>query len=97
MRSQIESLESALDADRNPIASHIRNEYKEAARREALLRQDCETQARIIGEQAERAIQYNILKREATRRGKFTMRCCNVSQQALPSLGPLLNAVLDSL
>ena len=65
MRSQIESLESALGADRNSIASRIRNEYKEAARREALLRQDYETEARIIGEQAERAIQYNILKREA--------------------------------
>jgi capsular exopolysaccharide synthesis family protein len=64
VRAQIEALESALHSERNAIVTRIRNDYQEAARREALLRQDYDTQARIVGEQAEKAIQYNILKRE---------------------------------
>jgi capsular exopolysaccharide synthesis family protein len=64
VQAQIESLEAALLSERDSIVARIRNEYDEAVRREALLTQDYETQAQIVGEQAERAIQYNILKRE---------------------------------
>jgi capsular exopolysaccharide synthesis family protein len=64
VRAQIEALEAALLDERGSIVKRIRNDYEEAARRESLLRQDYETQARIVGEQAESAIQYNILKRE---------------------------------
>ena len=65
VQAQIEALESALRNERNAIVTRIRNDYEEAARREALLKQDYDTQSRIVGEQAEKAIQYNILKREA--------------------------------
>lgn len=64
VRAQIEALGAALVSERDSIVTRIGNEYDEAVRHDALLRQHYETQARIVGEQAEKAIQYNILKRE---------------------------------
>jgi capsular exopolysaccharide synthesis family protein len=64
LEAQIASLESALDKERSAIIKRIRNEYDEALRRENLLAADYASQARLVTLEAEKAIQYNILKRE---------------------------------
>ena len=49
---------------RADILQGIRNEYEEAARRERLLLTDYQHQTGVVTDQGEKAIQYNILKRE---------------------------------
>jgi capsular exopolysaccharide synthesis family protein len=62
--AQIATVEAALVQERSAVVQRIRNDYEEAVRREKLLDLDYMRQARLLGEQSEKAIQYNILKRE---------------------------------
>jgi succinoglycan biosynthesis transport protein ExoP len=62
--AQIESLQSSLQSERATIVQRIRNEYDETARREKLLSDNYADQARLINHEAEKSINYNILKRE---------------------------------
>lgn len=62
--AQIASLRDALEAERKAVEEHARSEYEEAARREKLLAANYNTQGRLVNHEAEKAIQYNILKRE---------------------------------
>ena len=62
---QIESLMVSLDTERQQIVQRIKNEYEEAARKELLLRQAYDEQARIVTGRNEESIQYGILRREA--------------------------------
>jgi capsular exopolysaccharide synthesis family protein len=64
VEAQIEALEAALQSERGAIVTRIRNDFEETTRREALLKGDYDAQARLVNEQAEKAIQYNILRRE---------------------------------
>ena len=64
VQAQIASLETALKSERAAIINRIKNEYDEGMRREKLLTTDYANQSRLVSEQAEKAIQYNILKRE---------------------------------
>lgn len=62
--AQVQSLTHALDRERTMILGRIRNDYNEAVLRESLLKAAYAAQSRIVTDQAEKGIQYNILKRE---------------------------------
>lgn len=64
VQAQISSLEKSLANERDQILRRIRNEYEEAMRKERLLQADYDKQTRLVTVLGEKAIQYNILKRE---------------------------------
>jgi capsular exopolysaccharide synthesis family protein len=64
VQAQIEEVEGALRKERASLVNRIRNEYQAALRRERLLLSAYEAQTKLVSEQAEKAIQYHILKRE---------------------------------
>ncbi|MBI3665301.1 MAG: polysaccharide biosynthesis tyrosine autokinase [Acidobacteria bacterium] len=64
VEAQIAEIEATLRKERNNIVTRIRNEFEAARRREKLLATAYARQAQLVSEQAGKAIQYNILKRE---------------------------------
>ncbi len=64
IEAQIAPLEAAQDRERADILRRIRNEYNEALRKEKLLTADYAAQREVVTGEGEKAIQYNILKRE---------------------------------
>ncbi len=64
VQAQIAPIESALTAERDAILERIHNDYTTALGRERLLQVDYAAQSKIVTDQAEKSIQYNILKRE---------------------------------
>lgn len=64
VQSQIAELEKAVRTERSHVVDRVKNEYQAAARRETLLGEQYETQARLVTVQAGKSIPYNILKRE---------------------------------
>jgi capsular exopolysaccharide synthesis family protein len=64
VEAQIVALESSLSQQRSDILLRIRNEYDEAVRREKLILADYRDQTGVVTDQSEKAIQYNMLKRE---------------------------------
>jgi polysaccharide biosynthesis transport protein len=64
VNAQISSIEKSLAKERDQILRRIRNEYEEAMRKERLLQADYDKQTRLVTVLGEKAIQYNILKRE---------------------------------
>jgi polysaccharide biosynthesis transport protein len=64
INAQIAPLQAALEKDRKDILDRIRNEYDTAVRRENLLRAEYAEQSRIVTDQGEKSIQYNLLNRE---------------------------------
>ena len=62
--AQVAALESALAEERSHVIIRIQNDFETSLRREKLLADDYANQARLVSEQAGRAIQYNIYKRE---------------------------------
>ncbi|MBI4874080.1 MAG: polysaccharide biosynthesis tyrosine autokinase [Acidobacteria bacterium] len=62
--AQIATLEAAREKARAAILKRIRTEYQNARRQESLLAANYERQARLVSQEAEKAVQYNILKRE---------------------------------
>lgn len=65
VEAEIATLQTAFDASRSNILARIKNDYQEAMRKERLLSSTYDTQTRVVVGQSEKAIQYNILKREA--------------------------------
>ncbi len=65
LRAELETLQESFSQDRAEVLSRMKNEYEGALRREQLLARDYDVQAKQVAGQGERAIQYNILKREA--------------------------------
>jgi polysaccharide biosynthesis transport protein len=65
VEAEIATLQAAFEASRSNILARITNDYQEATRKERLLSSTYDTQARVVVGQSEKAIQYNILKREA--------------------------------
>jgi hypothetical protein len=57
-------LQAAIDRNRTDIVARIKNDYTDALRRETLLAANYDSQTREVTGQGEKAIQYNILKRE---------------------------------
>jgi len=64
VQAQIKAVEQSIARQRTDILQGIRNEFDEAMRRERLLLADYRQQTGIVTDQGEKAIQYNILKRE---------------------------------
>ena len=62
--AQIASLEKSLERERTQILRRIRNEYEEAMQKEKLLQSTYDKQTRLLTVLGEKAIQYNIMKRE---------------------------------
>jgi capsular exopolysaccharide synthesis family protein len=65
LKKQMEILKSRLDGEISKIAAGIKNDYESGLKRERLLRQAFEQQKKKAMQMKEKAIQYNILKREA--------------------------------
>jgi capsular exopolysaccharide synthesis family protein len=64
VEAEIEAMEAALQREREAIVRRIHNDYDEALNREKLLAADYGAQTKLVTDQGERSIQYNILKRE---------------------------------
>ena len=65
LKKQMDILRARLDGEIGKIAAGIKNDYESSRRRERLLRQAFEQQKKKAMQMKEKAIQYNILKREA--------------------------------
>jgi len=65
LRKQVASVEKRLEAETQKVINGIRNEFESSRRKEALIRAAFEEQKTRVMAMKERAIQYNILKREA--------------------------------
>ena len=65
LRKQVASVEKRLEAETQKVINGIRNEYESSRRKEALIRAAFEEQKTRVMAMKEKAIQYNILKREA--------------------------------
>jgi polysaccharide biosynthesis transport protein len=63
-QAEVAVLEGAFQRTRADILQRIENDYREATNREALLATAYDEQTREVSGQDEKAIQYNILKRE---------------------------------
>lgn len=84
--AQLASLKNSIESMRGQILHRIRNEYEEAARKERLLQDDYLRQARLVSSQSEKAIQYNILKREVdTNRQLYEAMLQRVKESSLAS------------
>jgi capsular exopolysaccharide synthesis family protein len=64
VEAQIAPLEAALQKERSSIVDRIRHDFEAAQRREKLLIAEHAIQSRLVNDQTERSIRYNILKRE---------------------------------
>jgi len=64
VEAQIASLESDLLRERAAIIKRIKNEYDEALQKERMLAVDYAAQTQQVTQEAEKSIQYNIMKRE---------------------------------
>ena len=64
IEAQIGPLQAEFNTERKSLIDHIHNDYEAAARREALLRADYEAQTHVVTDQAQKSVQYSILKRE---------------------------------
>jgi len=64
IQSQIDEIEATLKEERQRAANKITNEYFAALRREGLVKEALEGQQKQVNLIAEKAVQYNILKRE---------------------------------
>ena len=62
--AQYSILQAAFERERGAILKRIRNDYDESVRKERLLAAGYSSQAKLVSGEGERAIQYNILKRE---------------------------------
>jgi capsular exopolysaccharide synthesis family protein len=65
LKSQMETVQKRLDSEINKIIKGIKNDYESCLRKESLLRQAFTQQKAKVMEMKDKAIQYNILKREA--------------------------------
>ena len=86
LRAQVAAVESAFQRERDAILKAIRNEYEDALRQEKLLQAEYTRQAARVSEESERAIQYNILKREAeTNRQLYDTMLQHVKEASIAS------------
>jgi succinoglycan biosynthesis transport protein ExoP len=62
--AELQSLQTAFDRNRADVLSRIRTDFEEASRKERLLSSAYDKQTADVTGQGEKAIQYNILKRD---------------------------------
>jgi capsular exopolysaccharide synthesis family protein len=63
-QAELAALEGVFSRERASIVVRIRNDYKEAARKETLLAGAYDAQTGVVSSQGQKSIQYSILKRE---------------------------------
>ncbi|QOY86260.1 GumC family protein [Paludibaculum fermentans] len=86
VEAQLASVEQSLARQRGDILARIKNEYEEAARREKLLLGSFKEQTGVVTDQSEKAIQYNILKREVdTNRALYDSMLQKLKEASLAS------------
>lgn len=86
VEAQVASVAKRLEQQRADILKRIKNEYDEALRREKLLEADYRLQAGLVTDQGDKAITYNILKREAdTNRQLYDSMLQRVKESAISS------------
>src|SRR5262249_37071798 len=64
VEAQLEEVEIALAKERSNLTQGMRNEYDAALHNEKLLQRAYADQSKLVSQQAAKAVQYNILKRE---------------------------------
>jgi len=64
VQAQIDTTVAELKKARKTVLSRMANQYQAAVKREALLNEQLVEQRRVVSQQAEKVIHYNILKRE---------------------------------
>jgi succinoglycan biosynthesis transport protein ExoP len=64
VEAQIEEVQASFDRDRASIIARIKTDYDQALSRERLLTADYARQTGLVTSDAEKSVQYNILKRE---------------------------------
>jgi polysaccharide biosynthesis transport protein len=64
VQAQIDELKSAMERERSNVVRRVGNEYSAALRRETLLTQARDVQAKVVADQSEKAIHYDTLKRD---------------------------------
>ncbi|HTB93130.1 MAG TPA: polysaccharide biosynthesis tyrosine autokinase [Candidatus Sulfotelmatobacter sp.] len=64
VQAQIDELKSVMQHERSNVLHRIGNDYSAAMRRETLLSNAREAQAKIVADQSEKAIHYDTLKRD---------------------------------
>jgi len=86
VRAEIESLESAIENKRTQIVSRIDNELQESQRREQLLAAAYAKQARLVTDDSEKSIQYDMLKHEVdTNRQIYQVMLQRVKESSIAS------------
>jgi capsular exopolysaccharide synthesis family protein len=65
LKNQVDTIQKRIDAEVEKIVTSIKNDYESSLRRESLLRAAFQRQKTRAMEMKQKAIQYNILKREA--------------------------------
>jgi succinoglycan biosynthesis transport protein ExoP len=64
VQAQMTELEDSLEKERHNVVSRITNDFRISERRERLISVEYEKQLLVVGDQAGKAIHYNVLKRE---------------------------------
>lgn len=64
IQAQIAPLEAAFEKERAAILNHFQTDYQAAQGHERLLRSDFTSQTAVLTDQADKSIQYNILRRD---------------------------------
>lgn len=64
VRAQIKAVEDAFTETRDAVLGRIESEYKQAVRSEEVIREQFSRQARLVADQAEKATEYNIHRRD---------------------------------
>ena len=64
VQAQINELQAQIQKERTNVLGRIQNEYSAALRRERLLSEARATQAKVVADQASKAIHYDTLKRD---------------------------------
>jgi capsular exopolysaccharide synthesis family protein len=84
--AQIVAIENALDRERRAMVDRIANEFQEARHHETLLMSAYAAQTRLVTQDSEKAIQYNILKREVdTNRQLYEAMLQRVKESSIAS------------
>jgi polysaccharide biosynthesis transport protein len=64
LQAEAAEMQNAIERERANILNRIKNQYVAANSREKILVSNYEAQARLVSNQSQKAVQYNILKRE---------------------------------
>jgi capsular exopolysaccharide synthesis family protein len=84
--AQMTAVDLSMRLKQDDILKQIKNDYDSAMRREVLLQGDYRAQTTIVSDQAEKAIQYNILKREVdTNRQLYESMLQHVKEASIAS------------